>query len=61
MTKLCCVDYGFECNYAAESQDDSENIRQFAKHTADQHGIEYSTEALMQFMIRKGNSEFSRL
>ena len=61
MSKLCCVDYGFECSYAVESKDDSEMIEKFAKHTADQHGIEYSAEALMQFMIRKGNSEFSRL
>jgi len=52
MTKLCCVDYGFECDFAVESQDDSEMI---------QHGIEYSTEALMQFMLRKGKSEFSGL
>jgi len=61
MTKLCCVDYGFECNFAAEANDATEMIKQFAKHTADQHGIEYSTEALMQFMLRKGKSEFSRL
>ena len=61
MTKLCCVDYGFECDFAAEANDDSEMIKQFAKHTADQHGIEYSTEALMQFMVRKGHTELSRL
>jgi hypothetical protein len=31
-------------------------IEQFAKHTLDEHGIEYSKEALMQFMLRKYNS-----
>jgi len=56
MTKLCCVDYGFECDFAAESTDASEMIEQFAKHTSDEHGIEYSKEALMQFMLRKYNS-----
>ena len=61
MTKLCCVDYGFECDFAVEAKDSSDMIEQFAKHTSDEHGIEYSTEALMQFMIRKGNSEFSML
>ena len=61
MSRLCCVDYGFECNFAVEAKEDSEIIEKFAKHTADQHGIEYSTEALMQFMVRKGNSEFSRI
>ena len=56
MAKLCCVDYGFECDFAAESKDASEMIEQFAKHTSDEHGIEYSKEALMQFMLRKYNS-----
>lgn len=56
MAKLCCVDYGFECSFAAESDDMSEMIDNFAKHTADQHGIEYSKEALMQFMLRKSGS-----
>jgi len=37
MAKLCCVDYGFECAFAAESDDVSKMIEKFAKHTADQH------------------------
>ena len=56
MAKLCCVDYGFECAFAAESIDASETIEEFAKHTLDERGIEYSKEALMQFMLRKYNS-----
>ena len=56
MAKLCCVDYGFECAFAAESDDMSEMIEHFAKHTAEQHGIEYSKEVLMQFMLRKQSS-----
>ncbi len=59
MAKLCCVDYGFECAFAAESDDVSKMIEDFAKHTSDQHGIEYSKEVLMRFMIRKGNSSMS--
>jgi len=55
MAKLCCVDYGFECAFAAESDDASKMIDDFAKHTSDQHGIEYSKEVLMQFMLRKCN------
>jgi predicted small metal-binding protein len=56
MAKLCCVDYGFECAFAAESDNASEMIERFAKHTSDQHGIEYSKEVLMQFMLRKDSS-----
>ena len=56
MGKLCCVDYGFECDFAAETENDSELVEQFAKHTEEVHGIEYSKEALMQFIMRKYNS-----
>ena len=56
MAKLCCVDYGFECEFAVETGNVSELIDKFAKHTEDEHGIEYSKEALMQFMLRKHNS-----
>ena len=56
MGKLCCVDYGFECEFAVDTENVSELIEKFAKHTLDEHGIEYSEEALMQFMIRKHNS-----
>jgi len=56
MTKLCCVDYGFECAFTAESDDVSKMIDDFAKHTSDQHGIEYSKEVLMRFMLRKSSS-----
>ncbi len=56
MTKLCCVDYGFECEFVAETGSDSELVEQFAKHTDEVHGIEYSKEALMQFIMRKSTS-----
>ncbi len=56
MAKLCCVDYGFECAFAAESGDVSKMIDDFAKHTSDEHGIEYSKEVLMRFMLRKSSS-----
>jgi len=28
-------------------------IEQYGKHSSDEHGIEYSKEALMQFILRK--------
>ena len=56
MAKLCCVDYGFECEFVVDTENISELIEKFAKHTEDEHGIEYSQEALMQFMVRKHNS-----
>lgn len=52
-TKLSCRDYGFDCDFEAEGDDSSSIIEKFGKHTAEMHAIEYSKEALMQFIIRK--------
>ncbi|KAG2473295.1 MAG: hypothetical protein NPMRTHETA2_1310004 [Nitrosopumilales archaeon] len=54
MTKLVCQDYGFECDFVAEGDDTAKVIEEYGKHSYDEHGIEYSKEALMQFIIRKG-------
>lgn len=52
MVKLSCKDYGFECDFEANGEVESV-IREFGKHTEEEHGIEYSKEALMQFILRK--------
>lgn len=52
--KLICRDYGFDCDFIADGKDISVVLEEFAKHTLDEHGIEYSKEALMQFILRKG-------
>lgn len=56
MLKLNCKDYGFPCDFGVETKDSSELLEKFGKHTLDEHGIEYSKEALMQFILRKRNS-----
>jgi len=52
MAKLKCGDYGFECNFISEGQIE-QVIEEFGKHTEEVHGIDYSKEALMQFILRK--------
>ncbi len=52
--KLVCRDYGFDCDFIADGKDVSIVLEEFGKHTLDEHGIEYSKEALMQFILRKG-------
>jgi len=52
LTKLNCVDYGFECDFVVEG-DMEKVIEQFGLHTEEKHGIDYSKEALMQFIMRK--------
>jgi len=54
MPKLICRDYGFECDFIAEADDIAKVIVEYGKHSSDEHGIEYSKEALMQFILRKG-------
>jgi len=53
MTKLVCRDYGFECDFVAEGDDIAKVIEDYGKHSTDEHGIEYSKEALMQVILRK--------
>jgi len=52
MAKLTCSDYGFECDFKAEGEMEVV-LEQFGKHTSEEHGIEYSKEALMQIILRK--------
>ena len=52
MSKLTCMDYGFDCPYAIEGGVEHV-IEEFGKHTTEEHGIEYSIEALTQFILRQ--------
>ena len=52
MPKLKCNDYGFECDFVSEGEMESV-IEDFRKHTDEEHGIDYSKEAVMQFLLRK--------
>jgi len=52
LVKLRCSDYGFECNFVVEGEVES-ILEDFGKHTDEVHGIDYSKESLMQFILRK--------
>ena len=52
MAKLKCRDYGFECDFVAEGEMEKV-IENFRTHTDEEHGIDYSKEAIMQFLLRK--------
>ena len=52
MAKLRCSDYGFECGFVSEGEME-DVIEEFGKHTDEEHGIDYSKEALMQFILRQ--------
>ena len=52
MARLRCSDYGYECDFISEGEMDKV-IQEFGKHTEEEHGIDYSKEALMQFILRQ--------
>lgn len=52
MTTLICRDYGFECEYKIDGDEDKV-VESFREHMETEHGIEYSKEAIMQFVLRK--------
>lgn len=52
--KFTCRDYGFDCDFVASGNDVGKIIEEYNTHSTEEHGIEYSKEALMQFIIRKG-------
>ena len=52
MTKLRCSNYGFECSFITEGKTEQVLI-DFKKHMLEEHGIDYSKEALMQMILRK--------
>jgi predicted small metal-binding protein len=54
MVKITCRDYGFECPYKVEGEV-NDVIDEYRKHSMDEHGIEYSSEALTQVILRQQN------
>ena len=52
MAELKCTDYGFECDYVASGEIEKV-MEDFRNHTEEEHGIDYSKEAVMLFLSRK--------
>jgi len=52
MARITCRDYGFECSYEIEGEVEHV-IENYQKHSTDEHGIEYSSEALTQVILRQ--------
>ena len=46
------MDYGFECSYVVEGEVEHV-IYEYQKHSTEEHGIEYSAEALTQVILRQ--------
>ena len=49
--KLECKDYGFECEFILEGKKSLSLIEQLRAHFDDEHGIDYSTDAVIQMIV----------
>jgi len=54
MVEISCDNYGFDCMFKVNGND-SKVIEEYQKHSMDEHGIEYSTEVLTQYILRIKN------
>ena len=51
--KLDCKKYGFDCNFIATGVDIGKIIKEFRKHTIQEHYIDYPEGVLMKFIMNK--------
>lgn len=54
--KLACKDYGFECEFEIEGEQSLSLIEKLKKHFENEHGIDYSTDAVIQMIVNRGHS-----
>lgn len=54
--KLRCQDYGFECEFVLDGAKNITLLEKLREHFAEEHGIEYTTEAIIQMIVNRGHS-----
>ena len=54
--KLRCEDYGFECDFVLEGAKSQSLLEQLRNHFEEEHGIDYTTEAITQMIMNRGYS-----
>ncbi len=54
--KLRCVDYGFECEFSLEEEKSIAQLQKLRNHFEEEHGIDYTIEAVTQMITNKGHS-----
>lgn len=53
ISKLECKTYGFDCNFTIMGRDIGKVIKEFRKHTIQEHFIDYPEGVLMKFIRNK--------
>ena len=54
--KLRCDDYGFECEFALDEEKTIGLIQKLRDHFEEEHGIDYTIEAVTQMITNRGHS-----
>ncbi len=57
--KLECQDYGFECGFVLQEEKTFTMIKQLREHFEEEHGIDYSVDAVIQMIVNRGHSRDS--
>ena len=57
--KLECQDYGFECDFILLEEKTLTMIKQLREHFEEEHGIDYSVDAVIQMIVNRGHSRDS--
>jgi predicted small metal-binding protein len=53
---LRCRDYGFECDFAINEEITKEVVQKLRDHFDEEHGIDYTIEAVLQMISNRGHS-----
>ena len=51
-----CEDYGFECEFVLDEEKSMEELKKLRDHFEEEHGIDYTIEAVTQMITNKGHS-----
>jgi len=54
--KLRCEDYGFECEFEIDEEKSVALIKKLRDHFEEEHGIDYTMEAVTQMITNRGHS-----
>ena len=54
--KLRCDDYGFECEFVLDEEKTIRLIEKLRTHFEEEHGIDYTIEAVTQMITNRGYS-----
>ncbi len=53
---LRCEDYGFECDFILSSEATATTVEKLRQHFEEEHGIDYSAEAVIQMLTNRGHT-----